>query len=350
MRNKNINYKTEVFTNGNALSYYLLGAFCTDGNVHERYPNRWTANLTSADKQWIIQIKNHISKDLTIHKHKNNKAFSIYINNNRICKWLMKNGCMPRKSLTLQLPKIPKKYQPDFIRGVIDGDGSIGLYETNKNTKRMSAIITITTGSQKFAFSVVKLLDRFKIKSFIIKKTPKQMKGSYIENRKISPKHNIYCVRIINYNAVSLINLIYYNKNILCLERKQNKADTIIKYYSIHIPRRLLPVPNKQNLITILNNTPIKQIAKELKITTKVIYRWMKIYNIPKKGFKLRSKLFNGSNNMASKLTEDDVKHIKQQLKINWHRGILTELANKFNVSRSTISSIKYGKTWQDVK
>src|ERR1700677_3649674 len=44
------NYNTSVFTNENAISYYLLGAFITDGSVRKS-GNR--VEITSMDKEWL---------------------------------------------------------------------------------------------------------------------------------------------------------------------------------------------------------------------------------------------------------------------------------------------------------
>lgn len=38
---------------------------------------------------------------------------------------LIKLGITPRKSHTLQYPKLPKQFERHFMRGLLDGDGSI---------------------------------------------------------------------------------------------------------------------------------------------------------------------------------------------------------------------------------
>src|SRR5271166_106735 len=112
-------YNYEVFTRSDDVSYYLLGAFITDGCMKQG-----NASISSADKDWLISIRDLICKDLPITKEKS-KCWRLNVRDFRIRGWLLQNGCVPRKSLVVQFPKIPTQYLPDFLRGCIDGDGSI---------------------------------------------------------------------------------------------------------------------------------------------------------------------------------------------------------------------------------
>jgi len=53
-------YKAEAFYNENELSYYLLGAFITDGCVHQ---NRRVVSINSKDYDWLFDINQLISND-----------------------------------------------------------------------------------------------------------------------------------------------------------------------------------------------------------------------------------------------------------------------------------------------
>ena len=57
---------------------------------------------------------------------------------------------------------------------------------------------------------------------------------------------------------------------------------------------------------------------------------------------------YNGEDNPSSKLTESQVKIIKKYLKEGFLKG--TEIAKKFNVKKSTISSIKLNKSWKYIE
>lgn len=54
-----------------------------------------------------------------------------------------------------------------------------------------------------------------------------------------------------------------------------------------------------------------------------------------------------GENHPAAKIDEATVREIKKHL--NYGMG-LHEIASKFSVKKSTVESIKYGKTWRHVE
>ena len=56
-----------------------------------------------------------------------------------------------------------------------------------------------------------------------------------------------------------------------------------------------------------------------------------------------------GENTSTSKLTNNQVKEICEELSKRRYLGQFTELANKYNVSNCTIESIAYGTYWKDI-
>lgn len=53
-----------------------------------------------------------------------------------------------------------------------------------------------------------------------------------------------------------------------------------------------------------------------------------------------------GSKNSMAKLSEEDVREIKEILRVNKTRGVLTMLAKQYGVSVATVHNIKKGKVW----
>lgn len=145
-------YNLDVFFNEDAESYYLLGAFMTDGTIR---PNENNCILTSKDEDWLIAIKNKICPDLEL-KHGNGtktvKNFTI--TSKELKQWFVSKNCTPNKSINLTLPKIPKKYFRDFLRGCFDGDGCIGMHIQNnsgyKKQLNYNVCCELTSASQKF--------------------------------------------------------------------------------------------------------------------------------------------------------------------------------------------------------
>jgi hypothetical protein len=142
------NYNTQALLNNDDISYYLLGAFITDGCVSKKNN---VVTITSVDQDWIKNIANILAPNNNIYLYKK-KYYQLNLCNKEIKQWFIENCCVPNKSLTVQLPNIPKKYISDFIRGCIDGDGTLSLYK-----KR--AICRLYSSSKDFLLAAKDILD-----------------------------------------------------------------------------------------------------------------------------------------------------------------------------------------------
>src|ERR1035441_82018 len=133
--NGKYNYNIESLTREDDLSYYLLGAFITDGCVKVLKDYKY-ATITSKDEDWLKQIRDILCPEKPIHQRKNNlrNIYILNINNTLMCDWLIAHNCVPAKSRMVELPDIPKQYLPDFIRGCMDGDGSLGTYRCHSKS------------------------------------------------------------------------------------------------------------------------------------------------------------------------------------------------------------------------
>lgn len=216
-------YNEDVFLNEDNISYYLLGAFMSDGCV---YILKGTENklvsLYSNDKQWVDDINELISPNKPLFIQRKTCYFVQYSSNN-IADWLIKNNCVPKKSSVLQFPpNIPKEYIGDFLRGCWDGDGSISFHKKTTNYRAYLA-----SGSKIFCEQVRdSLLINFNIKSLIAERKIPERK---IKERILKP--TISWTLIINRrdDVYNFLKLIYPNNFKLCLKRKYKIALEIIK-------------------------------------------------------------------------------------------------------------------------
>lgn len=213
-------YNSSVFTNANEISYYLLGAFITDGHI-SKYRN--SATLTSKDLDWIQDIGKIICADKPIYQMKKSNAYTFSFNNFDSIQWLISNQCKPAKSLTVEFPNIPNKYLIDFIRGCFDGDGCLCIYK-DKTRKYHNAYSYISSASEKFILEFSKQLKNIGINSTINKI---KLCNSVIDGRKIIAKHNLFRLHLNQTETYKLCKIIYYD-NCLCLKRKQQKSNEII--------------------------------------------------------------------------------------------------------------------------
>lgn len=109
---------------------YILGLLYADGNI-DQSRHTTTITLQERDKDVLYKIKELLNLSNKIRLIKAQKdtwqnCFCLDINSKRICAALFYHGIHPNKSLTLTFPKnIPFALYKDFLRGYIDGDGSI---------------------------------------------------------------------------------------------------------------------------------------------------------------------------------------------------------------------------------
>lgn len=220
------NYDIQVLLNEDDISYYLLGVFITDGCVYSNGTNNYACQISSIDTDWLDLIKNQIGSNLKLHNFRK-KYYGLRITRNDIAKWFLSHGCMPQKTLSVDFPNIPDKFIPDFLRGLIDGDGSIGIYYSEINNK------TYTKKSCQFISASIKLVNGFKfytdklgIKSTI---TKKKMTEHQLNGQTIKSKNQCYSLGFSNKNTEKLLSYLYYPQHKLSMPRKNKIAQQIIQ-------------------------------------------------------------------------------------------------------------------------
>jgi intein-encoded DNA endonuclease-like protein len=214
------NYNLDVFYRENALSYYLLGVFMTDGNINVR-PNRILPSLKSKDLDWLTLIRDQICPDLKILKEKNTNCYALQIYSTQLGRWLISRGCTANKSLSLRMPNVPEEYFFDFLRGCLDGDGTVAMYSKNTRTIRLHS------SSKQFIYAINEKLLNFGISSRIVCIPPYTHKST-IQGRIIEYKNPYYKLLLTGKQCIKLANLAYYPNNALSMPRKQKVANILI--------------------------------------------------------------------------------------------------------------------------
>ncbi len=109
---------------------YVVGLITTDGSLSK---DKRHIDFTSNDLQLLktfkkcLSLKNKICRKSSSHSL-NKKSYHLQFSNVRFYNWLLTIGLMPNKTYHLEEIKIPKLYFRDFLRGHLDGDGSIFTY------------------------------------------------------------------------------------------------------------------------------------------------------------------------------------------------------------------------------
>lgn len=206
-RNVNNNY----FKKWSSNMAYVLGLWFADGYINERR-NDFNLSQHNKDAYLLRNILKEMDADYPLIKNGNN--FDFHISSKTIVKDIIRLGGKQRKSLDVKFPYVPKKYLPDFIRGLWDGDGSVNKHGAGYRS-------SYTSGSKKFAYGFLKIL-RENISGFrssIYKVTRK--KGTIQSNNKPREKDQIsYYLEINRNDTRRLRNFMYKDVNCLKLIRK----------------------------------------------------------------------------------------------------------------------------------
>jgi len=258
---KKHNYNLDLFFNEDDISYYLLGALIADGCVNNK---TCRITLTSADLDWIELIKNMICPTIKLEMVGN--SYRININSKQLKTWLIDHRCVPKKSLTVKFPIIPNQYLPDFLRGCIDGDGSLGRYDFGLKCY-------LCGSSLQFLQSYSTILHLYGITNYITES--KQSQTTIISNKKAIRRSKHWRVETQNKHTQKLISWIYYPNHKLSMPRKKLIADTIINHKFNPVGRK--PNIEKQTKAIELrsNGWSLRQIARELHTSQSRVHCWI---------------------------------------------------------------------------
>lgn len=239
---------------------YMFGFFQTDGHLRKSSRNRGSLDVEIQEQDCSIleQFTNLISVHSIIRERTRNTNFknkhtsviwSVYDLEFRTA--LNELG-LPygKKSKTISIP-IVQFSEVDYWRGIIDGDGSLGI------TAKQYPFISLITTSQS-------LRDAYT--EFIFKKT-EQMKMTSPNKR-----DNAYNICVFKEDAQKLISELYY-PGCLCLDRKLKSAEIAKSWMRpINMIKKTWQVhkwtTNEDSVVLCL---PYKQAAEKLGRTERSI-------------------------------------------------------------------------------
>lgn len=192
---------------------YWLGFLYADGYINEDR-GKIRLGLASRDREHLNKFKKSLNTDTPIKKSTKidgeKKYFTsfIEIGSVEMVEDLVRLGCHQAKSLLLTKPDI-NKYKLDFIRGYLDGDGSVHLARVDKST-----------GHKYYKINIVGTKDVLNwIKEFF-----------NLKHLKLEDKGTHYILHINgNLQVRNILNSLYLNSE-LYLDRKYNMFVEINNY------------------------------------------------------------------------------------------------------------------------
>ncbi len=196
---------------------YVVGLIATDGCL---YNNGRHINFTNKDLELIetfklcLGINNKISTKFSGFK-KSSPCYYVQFGDVSFYQFLIEIGLTPAKSKTMGAIKIPDIYLPDLLRGLHDGDGSFHSYHDPRWPTSFLYYLSFVSASKSHVAWIQSTIQRIL-----------GVKGHSL----YPPKpRQVYQLKYAKQEAIKIINYMYYNRNVPCLERKRKKIYNALK-------------------------------------------------------------------------------------------------------------------------
>lgn len=193
---------------------YILGLLFTDGNVSlddKRQPNI-RLSLKLSDVDILLKIKEELSLNCSLiyDKRENKECATLSFRSKKIADDLSNYNIIPNKTYLIKnLPKINEKFLPHFVRGLIDGDGSIYWDKTHKRWN-----IDFCNYSEEICLQIQEIINNWILK----------------ENKtKIANYGTAFHVRWQSTKEIKKIIEILYKNNNISIARKNRLANAILE-------------------------------------------------------------------------------------------------------------------------
>lgn len=194
---------------------YATGLFAADGYMSSDGRHM---EFSSKDKEQVenfvkcLKLKNSITGKCR-GSDKVKKYHHVQFGNIKLYKFFQSIGLSNRKSLIIEKLLIPKEFFADFLRGLLDGDGSICIF-SHSASKNPQFKLRFSSGSYKF-------LNWLKSEIDAILRT----KGGYIEKGR-----RVWCLAYCKRDSLKILKYLYHRnrENLICLGRKYEKAKFLL--------------------------------------------------------------------------------------------------------------------------
>lgn len=178
--------------------------------------------MRSSDTQLLKTFKKCLNLKNKIARSKNDgwatkPSYRVQFGNVQFYRWLLKIGLFPAKTYTIGKLNIPNKYFPDFLRGHLDGDGSITAYMDRYNIYRgrtyanQRIFVRFTSASNNHIDWLYRKINQNNgAKGVFIYKPPAT-----------SNRVPMWDIKFAKKESVKLLKWIYYKENLPCLKKKK---------------------------------------------------------------------------------------------------------------------------------
>ena len=217
MGKRRYNVNDDYFKKWSSNMAYVLGLWFADGYIDSK-KNIFSICQHKKDQYLLRMILQEMQSACSLTSSGNTKVLKI--TSKKIVEDIVRLGGKPCKSLDVKFPSIPKKFLPDFIRGLWDGDGCISNQKwRGYNYYRAS----LSSGSKKFIYELKEVLNKNMpfTKGFVEKKN--QKRGTIIKGRALKKDSVVYQFNFGINDTRRLRDFMYYDESNFKMIRKYKK-------------------------------------------------------------------------------------------------------------------------------
>jgi hypothetical protein len=199
---------------------YVVGIIATDGNLSRR-PGRLAIVSKDADLLDTIRRRLHLAARLTPHVsgYGGGPCYCVAWGDRPFYDALLAIGLTPAKSRTLGALKIPDDYFADFLRGCIDGDGSITTYIDRYNAFKNPGYVYT-----RLYVSIVSASPPFLVWLRSTTRRLTGLKGEVAVSSRGPTRNDVWRLRYAKGESLALLRWIYHAADVPCLGRKREIA------------------------------------------------------------------------------------------------------------------------------
>jgi hypothetical protein len=195
---------------------YVLGYWWADGYMYIK-PNTGAheVRIASNDLEHLLTMAQVVGGKYDLRKV-SSKATTYIISfcSKEMYQDILAHGGTPRKSRTIGFPYVPPDLLPHFVRGVVDGDGTLAWNGDQP-------VLQIYSGSQQFLFDIAVAIE--------------QATGMYAPN--VNANRELWYIKWSTVRARSLAVWLYFDNSGLALERKRAIAKKFLEWPSNRRPK-----------------------------------------------------------------------------------------------------------------
>jgi len=203
---------------------YAVGLIATDGNLSSSGCHICLVSCDVGQLRTfarILDIATHMAKHPGGHTKKG--VFHITFGDRLFHNWLMGIGLTPRKTHTIGALAVPNEYFRDFLRGHLDGDGSITAYVDRYCTKMKPKYVYqrlyvrfLSASRPHVEWLRERITSLLGVDGYLI-----------VEERGIG-RTTLHRLHFAKKDAIKLLRWMYYSPDVPCLARKRAIAEPFL--------------------------------------------------------------------------------------------------------------------------